>query len=204
MRKAGLPLHWLLTDSASAGDARRPALPGRHGAVRRDRREPRVGGQRRPAIMVRPRRRRRRRLRTSPSIVDPGAGFRRPGTPAGRSGIVVDGDDDVWVSSPAARRSRATRCSGFVARAARGLGAPHRTASTSRRCAREPDRIVPVTWSPRATSVFLVNIQVEALDRSRLLSGRHPRAVRTSTSTSLSRRSVAPPATASRWRFTFG
>ena len=34
----------------------------------------------------------------------------------------------------------------------------------------EPDRIVPVTWAPTSSSVFLVNIQVEALDRSRLLS----------------------------------
>ena len=29
---------------------------------------------------------------------------------------------------------------------------------------------MPVTWAPGASSVFLVNIQVEALDRARLLS----------------------------------
>ena len=34
----------------------------------------------------------------------------------------------------------------------------------------EPDRLVPVTWAPTARSLFLVNIQVEALDRARLLS----------------------------------
>jgi GTP pyrophosphokinase len=34
----------------------------------------------------------------------------------------------------------------------------------------EPDRIVDVEWSPTAGTVFLVQIQVEALDRSRLLS----------------------------------
>ena len=34
----------------------------------------------------------------------------------------------------------------------------------------EPDRIVEVEWAPSATSLFLVNIQVEALDRARLLS----------------------------------
>jgi GTP pyrophosphokinase len=34
----------------------------------------------------------------------------------------------------------------------------------------EAERFVPVAWSPGASSVFLVNIQVEALDRARLLS----------------------------------
>jgi GTP pyrophosphokinase len=34
----------------------------------------------------------------------------------------------------------------------------------------EPDRIVEVEWAPSAGSVFLVQIQVEALDRNRLLS----------------------------------
>jgi GTP pyrophosphokinase len=34
----------------------------------------------------------------------------------------------------------------------------------------EPDRMVEVEWAPTAGSLFLVNIQVEALDRTRLLS----------------------------------
>jgi GTP pyrophosphokinase len=34
----------------------------------------------------------------------------------------------------------------------------------------EPDRIVAVEWAPTSSSLFLVNIQVEALDRARLLS----------------------------------
>jgi len=34
----------------------------------------------------------------------------------------------------------------------------------------QPDRIVSVTWNRNAKTLFLVNIQVEALDRSRLLS----------------------------------
>ncbi|HTC70459.1 MAG TPA: ACT domain-containing protein, partial [Acidothermaceae bacterium] len=33
----------------------------------------------------------------------------------------------------------------------------------------EPDRVVAVEWAPGAASVFLVVVQVEALDRSRLL-----------------------------------
>jgi GTP pyrophosphokinase len=85
-------------------------------------------------------------------------------------GIVVDGDDDVWV--------KLARCCtpvpgddvlGFVTR---GHGVSvHRTDCVNvASLQQEPDRIVPVTWSPKASSVFLVNIQVEALDRSRLLS----------------------------------
>ncbi|MGN6088300.1 MAG: ACT domain-containing protein, partial [Actinomycetales bacterium] len=34
----------------------------------------------------------------------------------------------------------------------------------------QPERLLDVEWAPSATSVFLVQIQVEALDRSRLLS----------------------------------
>ena len=34
----------------------------------------------------------------------------------------------------------------------------------------QPERIVPVHWAPTAKSTFLVAIQVEALDRPRLLS----------------------------------
>ena len=34
----------------------------------------------------------------------------------------------------------------------------------------QPERLVEVEWAPTAQSMFLVNIQVEALDRNRLLS----------------------------------
>ena len=90
--------------------------------------------------------------------------------PQGDPGIVVNGDDDVWV--------KLARCCtpvpgdavlGFVTR---GNGVSvHRTDCVNADQLRlEPDRIVPVSWAPKSTSVFLVNIQVEALDRSRLLS----------------------------------
>jgi GTP pyrophosphokinase len=35
---------------------------------------------------------------------------------------------------------------------------------------REPDRVIDVEWAPTSKSVFLVQIQVEALDRAGLLS----------------------------------
>ena len=47
----------------------------------------------------------------------------------------------------------------------------HRTtAPTPATCWREPERLVEVEWAPSPGSVFLVAIQVEALDRHRLLS----------------------------------
>jgi GTP pyrophosphokinase len=85
-------------------------------------------------------------------------------------GVVVKGADDVWV--------KLSRCCtpvpgddilGFVTR---GSGVSvHRTDCVNVPGLRaEPDRIVEVEWAPSATSLFLVNIQVEALDRARLLS----------------------------------
>jgi GTP diphosphokinase / guanosine-3',5'-bis(diphosphate) 3'-diphosphatase len=93
----------------------------------------------------------------------------RPSRPAD-PGVVVADDPDVWV--------RLSRCCtpvpgddivGFVTR---GNGVSvHRTDCVNvANLKTQPDRIVDVKWSPREDSVFLVAIQVEALDRTRLLS----------------------------------
>ncbi len=87
-------------------------------------------------------------------------------------GVTVIGSSlgDVWV--------KLARCctpvpgdeiTGFVTR---GSGVSvHRTDCVNvAAMASQAERFVPVAWSPGASSVFLVNIQVEALDRSRLLS----------------------------------
>jgi guanosine-3',5'-bis(diphosphate) 3'-pyrophosphohydrolase len=95
---------------------------------------------------------------------------RRRSRPAGDPGVVVQGDSDVWV--------RLSRCCtpvpgddivGFVTR---GNGVSvHRSDCVNAESLRaQPDRIVDVKWSPGEDSVFLVAIQVEALDRPRLLS----------------------------------
>ncbi|HEX6470597.1 MAG TPA: bifunctional (p)ppGpp synthetase/guanosine-3',5'-bis(diphosphate) 3'-pyrophosphohydrolase [Streptosporangiaceae bacterium] len=95
---------------------------------------------------------------------------RRRSRPAGDPGVMVQGDPDVWV--------RLSRCCtpvpgddivGFVTR---GNGVSvHRSACVNAANLRsQPDRIVDVKWSPGEDSVFLVAIQVEALDRPRLLS----------------------------------
>ncbi|WP_151774861.1 RelA/SpoT family protein [Streptomyces abyssomicinicus] len=85
-------------------------------------------------------------------------------------GVVVKGVDDVWV--------KLARCCtpvpgdpiiGFVTR---GSGVSvHRTDCVNvDSLSREPERMLDVEWAPTQSSVFLVAIQVEALDRSRLLS----------------------------------
>jgi GTP pyrophosphokinase len=89
--------------------------------------------------------------------------------PAGDPGVVVKGASDVW--------AKLARCCtpvpgdeiiGFVTR---GHGVSvHRTDCTNVvSLAQHPDRMQDVEWAPTAGSVFLVAIQVEALDRSRLL-----------------------------------
>jgi GTP diphosphokinase / guanosine-3',5'-bis(diphosphate) 3'-diphosphatase len=94
----------------------------------------------------------------------------RPRT-GGDSGVVVEGSADVW--------ARLSRCctpvpgdeiTGFVTR---GHGVSvHRSDCANLRhlLDSEPERLVSVRWSPTEDSLFLVAIQVEALDRTGLLS----------------------------------
>jgi GTP pyrophosphokinase len=83
---------------------------------------------------------------------------------------VVKGVNDVWVKlSKCCTPVPGDAILGFVTRGA-GVSV-HRTD-----CVNAPDllaqsgRLVEVSWAPTSTSLFLVNIQVEALDRARLLS----------------------------------
>lgn len=85
-------------------------------------------------------------------------------------GVVVKGASDVW--------AKLARCCtpvpgdeilGFVTRG--GGVSVHRTDCTNAGDLQsQPERLVEVEWAPSASSVFLVAIQVEALDRHRLLS----------------------------------
>ncbi|MFI6336694.1 RelA/SpoT family protein [Streptomyces sp. NPDC050535] len=85
-------------------------------------------------------------------------------------GVVVKGVDDVWV--------KLARCCtpvpgdpiiGFVTRGS-GVSVHRNDCVNIESLSREPERILEVEWAPTQSSVFLVAIQVEALDRSRLLS----------------------------------
>jgi guanosine-3',5'-bis(diphosphate) 3'-pyrophosphohydrolase len=91
--------------------------------------------------------------------------------PAGDSGVVVEGSADVWARlSKCCTPVPGDEITGFVTR---GNGVSvHRTDCVNLKHLAEsqPERLINVRWSPREGSVFLVGIQVEALDRTGLLS----------------------------------
>ncbi|MFJ9527543.1 RelA/SpoT family protein [Streptomyces sp. SID5594] len=85
-------------------------------------------------------------------------------------GVVVKGVEDVWV--------KLARCCtpvpgdpiiGFVTRGS-GVSVHRADCVNVESLSQQPERILDVEWAPTQSSVFLVAIQVEALDRSRLLS----------------------------------
>ncbi|WP_327174708.1 bifunctional (p)ppGpp synthetase/guanosine-3',5'-bis(diphosphate) 3'-pyrophosphohydrolase [Streptomyces sp. NBC_01335] len=85
-------------------------------------------------------------------------------------GVVVKGVDDVWV--------KLARCCtpvpgdpiiGFVTRGS-GVSVHRADCVNVESLSQQPERILDVEWAATQSSVFLVAIQVEALDRSRLLS----------------------------------
>ncbi|MEI6109102.1 MAG: bifunctional (p)ppGpp synthetase/guanosine-3',5'-bis(diphosphate) 3'-pyrophosphohydrolase [Actinomycetes bacterium] len=85
-------------------------------------------------------------------------------------GITVIGADDTWVKlSRCCTPVPGDEVLGFVTRGS-GISV-HRTDCVNADQLREqPERLIEVAWTPGVSSVFLVNIQVEALDRARLLS----------------------------------
>ena len=98
----------------------------------------------------------------------PGVSGRRVRT--ADSGVVVKGVDDVWVKlAKCCTPVPGDEIVGFVTRGA-GVSV-HRTDCVNVGALRaEPERIVEVEWTQGGSGLFLVQIQVEALDRSRLLS----------------------------------
>jgi GTP pyrophosphokinase len=84
-------------------------------------------------------------------------------------GVVAKGSDDLWI--------KLARCCtpvpgdpimGFVTRGS-GVSVHREDCVNVPNLREQPEREVEVEWAPTPSSVFLVNIQVEALDRSRLL-----------------------------------
>lgn len=95
---------------------------------------------------------------------------RRPSTSANDCGIHVDGSSDLLVKlAKCCTPLPGDDIIGFVTK---GQGVSvHRTDCVNTSSLRaEPERLVQVSWAPTAKSSFLVAIQVEALDRNRLLS----------------------------------
>lgn len=86
------------------------------------------------------------------------------------SGVVVPGSVDVWV--------RLARCCtpvpgdeimGFVTRG-QGVSVHRTDCPNARALAAQPERLIEVSWRTGKPTSFVVAIQVEALDRTRLLS----------------------------------
>jgi GTP diphosphokinase / guanosine-3',5'-bis(diphosphate) 3'-diphosphatase len=97
-------------------------------------------------------------------------GPRHHGRRSGDPGVVVKGMSDVWV--------KLARCCtpvpgddilGFITRG-HGVSVHRHDCTNSEALLAQPEKIIPVEWAPTAGSVFLVQLQVDALDRSRLLS----------------------------------
>lgn len=86
------------------------------------------------------------------------------------SGVLVRGAPDILV--------KLARCctpvpgddiTGFITRGS-GVSVHQKSCSNVASLSQEPDRIIEVEWAPTTKSVFLVQVQIEALDRAGLLS----------------------------------
>jgi GTP pyrophosphokinase len=90
--------------------------------------------------------------------------------PGGDSGVIVKGAPDVWL--------KLAKCCtpvppdpilGFVTKGG-GVSVHRQSCTNASSLQAQPERLLEVEWAPTGQSSFLVNIQVEALDRARLLS----------------------------------
>ncbi len=89
---------------------------------------------------------------------------------AGDPGVLVKGVEDVWVKlSRCCTPVPGDRILGFVTRG-NGVSVHRADCTNIAQLKAQPERMVEVEWAPTASSVFLVSIQIEALDRARLLS----------------------------------
>jgi GTP pyrophosphokinase len=89
----------------------------------------------------------------------------------GDPGVSVKGSEDIWIKlAKCCTPVPGDEIEGFVTRAS-GVSV-HRSDCINGKSMvhNEPERKVEVEWTPSSLSLFLVNIQVEALDRARLLS----------------------------------
>jgi guanosine-3',5'-bis(diphosphate) 3'-pyrophosphohydrolase len=171
MRKEGVGVHRLLSTAALgtvAADLRQPDVSALYASIGEGRISPQTVIHRLVATAGGP----------SAAADDAAEGVTPQGIPRlrqrsdGDPGVTVIGAQlgDVWV--------KLARCctpvpgdeiTGFVTRG-NGVSVHRTDCSNVTAMGSQAERFVPVAWEPGASSVFLVNIQVEALDRSRLLS----------------------------------
>ena len=88
----------------------------------------------------------------------------------GDAGVLVKGVEDLWV--------KLAKCCapvppdpilGFVTKGG-GVSVHRQDCTNAASLKTQPERVLEVEWAPTSQSTYLVNIQVEALDRARLLS----------------------------------
>ena len=95
---------------------------------------------------------------------------RRRASHGGDAGVIVKGISDVWVKlAKCCTPVPGDDILGFVTRGA-GVSVHRSDCTNASSLTSQPERLLEVEWAPTAQSMFLVNIQVEALDRARLLS----------------------------------
>jgi GTP diphosphokinase / guanosine-3',5'-bis(diphosphate) 3'-diphosphatase len=91
------------------------------------------------------------------------------GSTGGDVGVIVKGAPDIWV--------KLAKCCtpvppddilGFVTKGG-GVSVHRRDCTNATALLSQPEKVLEVEWAPTGQSSFLVNIQVEALDRARLL-----------------------------------
>ena len=90
--------------------------------------------------------------------------------PNGDSGVVVKGVDDLLVKlAKCCTPVPGDPILGFVTKGG-GVSVHRKDCTNAASLETQPERLIDVEWAPTSQSVFLVNIQIEALDRARLLS----------------------------------
>ncbi len=90
--------------------------------------------------------------------------------PGGDAGVIVKGAPDVWVKlAKCCTPVPPDRILGFVTKGG-GVSVHRQNCTNAASLQAQPERLLDVEWAPTGQSSFLVNIQVEALDRARLLS----------------------------------
>jgi len=168
MRKQNVPLKRLATEDALeqlANEMKFPSLESLYVAIGE--------GQVSPQSIVA---RLARSVQGSPEEDVTGVPLARPvhlGQPSSTdvtSGVMVPGSEDVWV--------RLARCCtpvpgddilGFVTRG-QGVSVHRTDCPNAKSLIAQPERLIDVTWKAGKPTSFVVAVQVEALDRTRLLS----------------------------------
>jgi GTP pyrophosphokinase len=105
----------------------------------------------------------------TPEIVIPARGGMR-GTRRSDSGVLVRGAADILVKlAKCCTPLPGDDIRGFVTRG-QGVSVHRSSCNNVTTLTREPERLIEVEWAASSKSIFLVQVQVEALDRAALLS----------------------------------